>query len=49
MFPNIYVFTNILVLYIMNESIIILSTLSSLLFYRKHDDDDSNSKITLCT
>lgn len=51
MFANIYTFTNILPSYVMNASIIILSTLSSSLLCRKHDDDgdgdDSNSEITL--
>lgn len=52
MFANIYIFTNILASYVMNESIIILSTLSSSLLCRKHDYDngdgesDSNSEIT---
>lgn len=52
MFANIYIFTSILASSRMNESIIILSTLSSSLLCRKHDDDDgdgddSNSEITL--
>lgn len=51
MFANIHVFTSILAFCVMNENIIILSTLSSLLSCRKHYYYykfycDANSEIT---